>query len=202
LIALSLRKTRNVHRSFGFRSRRSLPWLRVRLDGRASLRHTALAACHVTYPILVASCASSLTQLAAQLATRRAGPRRSFSLRVSTYGRIGGSLALNDDDLTSPSWKAARAGAADAARALPGRQIRMPEDLLVSAMQMLDNGYLTDFRWHASAQVSRGTSRPSRLNQYQHEDAGRSDVGEQEFALDRAYLGTRYSPGPGVVGAQ
>ncbi len=74
--------------------------------------------------------------------------------------------------------------------------------LLVGAMQMLDNGYLTDFQM---ARIGRHYVEGHRdmrvLNQYQHEERRPDLVAEhKQFALDRSYLMTRYlPPGGGVL---
>ncbi len=74
--------------------------------------------------------------------------------------------------------------------------------LLVGAMQMLDNGYLTDFQMARIGRSFVDGHRDMRvLNQLQHEERRPDLVAEhKQFPLDRSYLMTRYlPPGGGVL---
>ena len=146
----------------------------------------------------------------------RGAPRRSsllgvaFSiaalLRFGTHIAVQDKVVLNDVTIRHIAQLEGRTalGTADAARRAVSRSCQMPDaggTVLVGGMQMVDNGYLTDFQMARIGRKYLPGHRDLRvLNEYQHEERRPDLVSEHKmFALDQSYLGTRYLPPAGGV---
>jgi hypothetical protein len=162
-----------------------------------------LAMAHVAYALLIGVSLATLT---------RVSPRRWRASRVLAVGVILlVGLSLDYDPLEVDGVDLNPVSIANVARlegaqrweqqmrlGLPYPVVQIPDaggTLLVGAMQMLDNGYLTDFQL---ARIGRSFEQPLDLrvvDQYEHEER-RPDLMaiHPAFFLDRSYLHTRYLP--------
>ena len=166
-----------------------------------------LAMCHLSYGALVAVCASGLTQM----------PRRTWRLAqvlaIVAVLAVPALLAYDPlairDDIALNEVTIGRVAQLQGGQrwehqmrlGMPYAVVLMPDaggSLLVGGMQLVDNGYLTDFQM---ARIGRNYQRAADmrvLNQYEHAERRPDLVDDnRNFPLDHSYLGTRYLAGEG-----
>jgi hypothetical protein len=157
-----------------------------------------LAMCHLSYAVLVAVCIARMVQRPRHVA---------HVVALVGLGSITVLLALERHDVPLNRVTIGRVAYLEGARrweqqmrlGVPYPVVLIPDaggTLLVGAMQMLDNGYLTDFQM---SRIGRSFWPGHRdwlvLNQYQNVERRPDLVAENnQFPHDRSLLGTQYLP--------
>jgi hypothetical protein len=163
-----------------------------------------LAMCHLSYAVLVAACLARVAQRPRHLA---------HVVALVGLGSITVLLALERRDVTLNRVTIGRVAHVEGAQrweqqmrlGVPYPVVLIPDaggTLLVGAMQMLDNGYLTDFQMSRMGRKFWPGHRDWLvLNQYQNVERRPDLVAENEqFPHDRSLLGTEYlPPGNGIL---
>ena len=190
-------RSRPVHPDWMGEQRFATPWLAI---------------CHLTYAVCIAALVGELVRYAR---AKRVATSAVLAVALFPAALVAHDRSVGRDDTVLNEVTIPRVGEGEAGRrweqqlrlGVPYPVVQIPDaggTLLVGGMQMLDNGYLTDFQM---ARIGRNYSRPRDLrvlDQYQHVERRPDLMSEnRQFALDRSYLGTRYlPPGEGVLWAR
>ena len=170
------------------------------------------AVAHLSFAAFAAVCVAQLTQLSPK--SWRAVHVLAFAAVLAVVATLKYEVVKDDPHSDREMVTIARVAEQQGGErwehqirlGLPYAVVQMPDaggSLLIGAMQLIDNAYLTDYQF---ARLGRDKQSPADLHvidQYEHEER-RPDLvdGNPNHMFDARYLGTRYLAGAGHLAAR